>query len=267
MDESAAKNTGKSKPKMGRSRRVPISINRRLVLDGLSFASRVPLYPAERYVDLSEVAVLRKQTARRISWAVVFMKAYGIVARDYAPLRQMYIRWPWPRLIEHPQSVGMVVVDRQYRGENRICWARLARPEDRSLPELQKRLDDYQTKPVEQAYHQQIRLSRMPMPLRRLIYWFNINLGGRKRSKRLGTFSMSTLAGHGVLNRGHQTFLTTSLTYGPLDEHGKSLVTLLCDHRVVDGVIAARALVDLEATLRGPIAEELKSLQSSRIAA
>ncbi|HEY2759883.1 MAG TPA: hypothetical protein VGI75_04050, partial [Pirellulales bacterium] len=85
--------------------------------------------------------------------------------------------------------------------------------------------------------------------------------------RRLGTFTMSTLAGEGVVNRMHQTFLTTSLTYGPLDDNGKALVTLLCDHRVVDGIVAARALTDLEAALHGPIATELKTMQRSRAAA
>src|SRR5262249_55857269 len=119
----------------------------------------------------------------------------------------------------------------------------------------------------EKVFRNHIRLSRLPSPLRRLIYWLNFNLGGQKRARRLGTFSMSTLAGLGVLNRGHQTFLTSSLTYGPLDDQGRTVVTLLCDHRVVDGVVAARALNDLEAALRGPIAEELQSLQARRAAA
>ena len=41
----------------------------------------------------------------------------------------------------------------------------------------------------------------------------------------------------------------------------------LCDHRVVDGIVAARALNDLEAVLRGTIAAELKTMQSNRAAA
>ncbi len=88
-----------------------------------------------------------------------------------------------------------------------------------------------------------------------------------RAAKRLGTFTMSTLAGEGVLNRMHQTVLTTSLTYGPLDANGRMLVTLLCDHRVVDGIIAARALADLEAALHGSISAELKAMQNNRAAA
>ena len=246
---------------------VPISINRTLVLDGLHYARHVPLYPVEKVIDLAEVAALRKQTPRRISWAVVFVKAYALAAQNHPPLRRMFVRWPWKHLVEFSHSTAMVVVDRQFRGENRICWGRLVRPEARSLIEIQQRLDVYQNKPVEEVFKHHIRLSRFPTPLRRLFYWMNFNLGGRKRAKRLGTFSMSTLAGQGVLNRGHQTFLTSSLTYGPLDECGRAVVTILCDHRVVDGIVAAHALADLEAALRGPIAEELRLLGTKRAAA
>ena len=78
---------------------------------------------------------------------------------------------------------------------------------------------------------------------------------------------MSTLAGQGVLNRGHQTFLTSSLTYGPLDEQGRVVVTLLCDHRVVDGIVAAQALAGLETALKGPIADEMRALAPNLVAA
>jgi hypothetical protein len=248
-------------------RRMPISINRRLVLDGLHFAHSVPLYPIEKTFELAEVAHLRKTATRRISWAAIFVKAYALAARRHRPLRQTYVRWPWPHLLEETHSTAMVVVNRQYLGEDRICWAPLPMPEKRSLAGLQRELDAFQTSPVEAAFRRQLRLSRMPTPLRRFLYWWNMNFAGSRRAKRLGTFTMSTLAGEGVLNRMHQTFLTTSLTYGPLDDSGRALVTLLCDHRVVDGIVAARAMTDLEAALHGPIVAELKTLQTDRAAA
>jgi hypothetical protein len=249
------------------SRWAPISLNRRLVLDGLYFARRVPIYPAEKKFDLAEIAELRKQAIPRISWAALFVKAYALAAKQHAPLRRTYIRWPWPHFVEEPHSTAMVVVNRQYMGEDRICWGRLSQPEARPLVHLQRHLNEYQNDPVEQIFRKQVTLSRLPTAMRRLLYWLNQNFGGAKRAKRLGTFTMSTLAGQGVLNRMHQTFLTTSLTYGPVDEQGRALVTLLCDHRVVDGIVAARALTDLEAALCGPIAAELKALGSNRAAA
>jgi hypothetical protein len=244
-----------------------ISINRTLVLDGLYFAQRVPLFPAEKKIDLSEVAHLRSTRKRRVSWAVLFVKAYAIAVQRHSSLRQMYVRWPWPHLVEMAESTAMVVVNRHYHDENRICWGKLDHPERRTLLNLQWQLSDYQTKPVEQVFRSHVRLSRMPTAVRRLVYWWNFNFSGNKRAKRLGTFSMSTLAGQGVLNRGHQTFLTSSLTYGPVDEQGRAVVTLLCDHRVVDGIVAAQALADLEAAFRGPIADELRTLKPSLAAA
>jgi hypothetical protein len=244
-----------------------ISINRTLVLDGLYFARRVPLFPAEKTMDLAEVAHLRSTRKRRVAWAVIFVKAYALAAQRHPALRQMYVRWPWPHLVECSESTAMVVVNRQFRGEDRICWAKLEHPERCTLLNLQWQLTDYKTRPVEEVFRNHIRLSRLPTVLRRAVYWWNFNLSGKKRSKRLGTFSMSTLAGQGVLNRGHQTFLTSSLTYGPLDEQGRVVVTLLCDHRVVDGIVAAQALAGLETALKGPIADEMRALAPNLVAA
>jgi len=259
-----------SRPKSSavpRPRWLPISINRRLVLDGLWFARRVPLYPIEKSFELAEVAELRQSAQRRISWAAIFVKAYALTAQQHRPLRQAYVRWPWPHLVEEKNSTAMVVVNRQYLDEDRICWGKLRTPELRPLAGLQADLDAYQSEPVETIFYRQVIFSKLPMPARRLINWWNLNLAGDRRAKRLGTYTMSTLAGEDVVNRMHQTFLTTSLTYGPLDESGRALVTLLCDHRVVDGIVAARALTDLEAALHGPIVAELKTMQTSRAAA
>ena len=244
---------------LAKTRYLPISSNRALVLDGLHFARQVPLFPVEKTFDLREVSRLRSNQPRRISWPVLFLKAYAIVAREYSPLRQAYLPWPWPRLIEAPHSVGMIALNRECQGEDRICWGRFDEPEIQPLTVLQRQLERHQSNPVDDVFKRQVRLSRMPGWLRRGLLWWNLNFAGSRRARRLGTFSLSTLAGQGALNRGHPSFLTSSLTYGPLDERGQCIVTLLCDHRVIDGVLAARALGDLQATLCGPIAAELAS--------
>jgi hypothetical protein len=250
----------------GQARRVPLSCNRTLVLDFLPHAQKVPHFPVERMFDLAEVAELRARAGVKIAWSLLFLKAYALVARDHAALRRTYQRWPWPHLVQSPRSVASLVVSRQFQGEDRICWARFREPEARPLAELQSRLQRFQTAPVEEVFKQQVLVSRLPGPLRRLLLWWNIHLAGAKRSERLGTFTLSTLAGQGVTNRGHQSVLTTSLTYGPLDAEGRSLVTLLCDHRVLDGMTAAAAINDLHRVLTGEIARELKSLGVAKAA-
>jgi hypothetical protein len=241
-------------------RTLPITCNRALVLDVLRFARQVPLFPVEKAFELGEVAELRERSRPRISWVLLFLKAHALVARKHPPLRQAWISCPWPHLIEFPTSVATVAIQRQFRGEDRLCWGRFEQPEARSLVDLDRQLRRYQHEPVERIFKQQVALSRLPTPLRRGILWWNLNGSPRKRARRLGTFSLATLAGQGCLNRGHPSFHTTSLTYGPLDASGQCLVTLLADHRVLDGSRAAAALGDLERALQSDISSELKAL-------
>ena len=123
-----------------------------------------------------------------------------------------------------------------------MCWGRFVDPGERRLVEIQQQLDQYQIKPVREAFRKQVRLSGWPWPLRRLAWWLTINGSGRVRARQIGTFSLSALAGQGVINRDHPTICTSSLTYGPVDSAGQLLVTLVYDHRLLDGMQAADAL-------------------------
>ncbi|HZZ71457.1 MAG TPA: hypothetical protein VFE24_04340 [Pirellulales bacterium] len=189
------------------------------------------------------------------------------MAAEIPCLRQAYLRWPWPHVYQHHGSVGMLAMNREFEGSERICWGRFLQPEGASLAQIQAQLDDYQSSPVEQIFKRQVFLSRLPWPLRRLIWWLNLNLFVSKRWKRVGTFSVSSLAGQGAINRFHFTVLSSSLTYAPVAEEGTCLVTLICDHRLIDGTIAAAALSKLEQTLNGEIAAELRALGEHRAAA
>ena len=244
----------------------PLSCNRSLVLDLIALAPREALYPLEQTFSLAQVAALRANAIRRISWPVLFIKAYAMVASRHAQLRQAYRPWPWPHLVQQPENVAMLVVNRQFEGEDRVCWGRFIRPEETPLAELQKALDAYQTEPVETIFRRQVRFSRCPAIIRRAFWRLTLHFSS-KRAKRLGTFSLSTLAGEGTINRFHQTLLTTSLSYGALDENGRALVSLICDHRVFDGALGARILKELESVLNGAIADELRGLQRARRAA
>jgi hypothetical protein len=237
-----------------------VTCNRSLVLDLVALCDRQAYFPLERTFDVAELAELRTALPRRISWSILFMKAYAMVAAATPALRQAFIRWPWPHLCEYPDNVGMMAVNRQLADEDRLCWARFVRPERESLAQLQTSLDSWQRRPVEEAFKWQVLLSRLPTPIRRLIWRANLNFSGRRRAIRLGTFTMSCLAGQGAINRLHPTLATSSLTFGPLDGEGRTLVTLICDHRVFDGVLGSRVLEDLETTLCGTIANELRLL-------
>ncbi len=255
------------KPSHLSGRRRWLGRSRNLVLDLLRLSQRVPTFPVEREMDLGALAAARDACPQRISWVALFAKAFAVAAREIPPLRRSYIAWPWPHLYEHDQSVAMVAVNRQYEGEDRLFWMRLLSPETTPLTGLQRQLLRGTTGEVSEVYRQQLQFSAVPSLLRRLIWWGRMNLSPSRRARWLGTFGMSVLASQGCYNRRPPHFLTSCLTYAPLDARGKMAVTLVCDHRVLDGAVAARAMIHMEQSLTGPILDELRTLCPVRAAA
>jgi hypothetical protein len=233
--------------------------NRRLVNDLLHFAAKTPLVPVERHFNLGGLAALRADISPRISWPVLFIKAFGLVSHRNAQLRQAYMAWPWRHLYQHPCSVAMLAINRGEANQDHLFWGRFIAPEARSLSDLQQELDRYKHEPVAAVFRRQVRLAMFPLPLRRIAWWLTLN-SGPKRAKRLGTFGLSTLAGLGAYNRHHPSCLSTSLSYGPVDASGHMLVTLLFDHRMLDGATIARELAELEMILQNDIAAELRAM-------
>lgn len=240
--------------------------------DVAMLARSIPLFPVERIMPLHGLAEARAAagapaTAGRIGWAAVFLKAYALVARDMPVLRSWLAGGLVPRLATCSESVATLAINRVEAGEDRLFFARLPTPDARSLPQIQRFIADCQAKPVDELFRRQRELEMVPGPLRRAILRWNMRSFSPKRAGRIGTFSLSTLSGFNATNRLHPTICTTSLSYAPLETDGRCLVTLLADHRVLDGVTAARALARLEEVLRGAMLEELTSLARQRAAA
>ena len=248
---------------MGLRHRRMLSADRSLPCDVVHFSGKVPIARAEMCCELGSLQRQRAMVQPRMSWASLFLRAYGIVCNRHEFLRTSYMPWPFPHLYLHPHTVAMVAMHREYRERPRLCWARIVDPAGRSLREIQAKLDHYASQAPEDAFRKQFRLSRFPIWLRRLAWYVTLYGSGRVRAKQVGTFSMSTLSGQGVINRDHPTLCTTSLTYGPIDTQGRCLVTLVYDHRVFDGMQAATALRDLQDCLADEVQGELAAGQRS----
>jgi hypothetical protein len=222
-------------------------------------SQRIPLFPVERTMSLAPVAAARNAAADRIGWAAIFLKAYALVARELPPLRTWLARRGGllPRLVTVPKSVATLAINRHESGRDRLFFIRIKHPETRPLAELQQIIHDHATRPVAEIFKRQAELELVPGPLRRAILRWNMQSPSPKRATRLGTFSLSTLAGLGATNRMHPTLCATSLSYAPLEADGRCVVTLICDHRVLDGATAARALQWLEQALTSDIVAEL----------
>ncbi len=200
----------------------------------------------------------------RLSWVALFIRAYGLTCQAIPELRQLYASYPWARLYEHPYSVGSITIHRDDpRGGKRLIWGRFDNPESKPLLEIQCHLEHSLHHPLEQVFRDGIRMERLPQWMRRFSWWMAMNWQPRQRAKKIGTFSISTLSGEGILNRGHPLVATSSLAYGRCDDRGECPVTLLADHRVLDGVLAAQSLARLEETLSHQVLDEVQRILDS----
>ena len=235
----------------------PMSGPRAAIADIAQVARELPLFPVDRVLRLAAVTDARAAAVPRIGWAALVLKAYGVVARDMPALRTWVVRGARPGLATAAESVATLAVNRRDGDMDRLCFGRLHRPDVVPLATIQRFVEDCQTRDVDEMFKRQLELEMLPGWLRRGILRWNLHSASPKRPGRLGTFSLSTLAGFQAFNRFHPTLCTTSLAYGPLEPDGRCLVTVIADHRVLDGATVAAALIRLEQVLTTTIAGEL----------
>lgn len=241
--------------------RIKLSLPRRFVCDILHFAKKVPTIPMQRRMQLADVISARAASSHRISWCAIFLKAYSIVAAERPELRRAYLSFPWARLYEHPVNVASFSLERNYKGEEAVFFARIQEPEKLSLAELDAFVRYHKHEPIESipSFRQALLISRLPKLVRRFLWWLGLETEGPQRARYFGTFGISVVASLGAAGLHLLSPLTTALNYGTFDEQGNLDVRLTYDHRVMDGATVARAMAALEDVLRGEIADELMS--------
>jgi hypothetical protein len=246
---------------VGRS--VPLSPFRRLVADLMRFSRHVPAVTVERRISLGALAAARQHCAPRPAWAVLFAKAFALVARAHPELRRSYMTFPRPRLYEHPYSIVALNVERQLADEAVVVQCLIRRPDNRPLTELDGIVRHHQLEPVERlrSYRRSVAMSKVPWPLRPFVWWGALNVFGRRRCHNFGTFGVSSVAGQGAGILHLIPLLTAMLHYGLLDGAGNLDVYMTFDHRVLDGAAAARVLVELERTLQEDLLAELTQMR------
>ncbi|MDR3637348.1 MAG: hypothetical protein P4L84_26325 [Isosphaeraceae bacterium] len=244
---------------------VPLSGTRRFVIDLIHFARQVPSTPVCRQVNVSALFEPRQRHSARPSWALLFMKAYALVGAAHPPLRRALLEFPWPRLYEHPWMNCALAIERSYNNEPGVFVGLFRAPEEQTITQLQEAPSWYKKQPLEEVgvYRRALKFSRVPTPIRRMFWWSTLNLSGYKRAKRFGTFGLTSYGALGAESLHPISPLTTTLTYGPISPAGDVIVKLIYDHRVLDGAYIARRLRDIDATLNGPILEELRAGESN----
>jgi hypothetical protein len=245
-----------------RGRTIPLSPMRRLMCDFLHLTRHTAMVAIERPVVMRDLIEARSRLESRPSWPAMFIKAYAMVAEQHVTLRRSYLSFPTARLYEHACSVAHVAISRQIEGEDVVLGLLIQYPERLRLLEIDDRIRRAQTGALTELadFRRLLGLAPLPGPFRRLALWSGLSTSGYLRARFFGTFGLTSIAALGSSPLHLLTPLTSTLTYGVFAADGSLQIRLFFDHRVLDGMLAAAALKDLEAILHGPIAEELRGL-------
>jgi hypothetical protein len=239
-------------------RYIPVSYFRRLVTDLMHFSAKVPSVTIERRMGLGRLVAARRACAPSPTWSAIITKAFALVAARTPQLRTSYLTAPWPRFYEHATNIATLNIDRQLGDERIVLYAHVSSPEALTLQGIDDVIHYHQEGPVGNipSHRRAVRLSRVPWPFRRLVWWAALNVFGPVRCRNFGTFGVTSLGGQGAGVLHLVPLLTSQIHYGLFDPAGWVEMRLSFDHRVLDGVTAARALADLEGVLLGEVLHE-----------
>lgn len=243
-----------------RGRRISLSPARRIITDLMRYAIAVPGVPTERTMDLAAVIAARNAVPYRPAWAGIFAKALALTAREFPALRRTYVKWPWPYLYEYPESTVTITINREHDGEPCVLPLTIRDPASRPISVIAKTIEHYVQAPIKDinAFRRALAVGSLPGVLRRPLMWIAYNLP-RSRATYFGTCAVTSVAFTGADLLYVPTPTTTLLTFGVFGPDGRTRVRIVVDHRVMDGMEFSAILERLEAIMRGPILDELRS--------
>jgi len=236
-----------------------ISMPRRLVADLMHASSRVPFVSLRRRLDIRALLEGRALAAAPAGWAAIFVKAFALVAGEQPVLRTIYAKWPWPSFYELPRSVAMIAIARVEDGVDCVMPQRVASADVLPLAEIDAQIRHAKDAPIDAvpAFRKIMRVTRLPLPLRRLVWLIGLNFG-RQRANYFGSFSVTSVAAYGG---GELHALSPGpfvLSYGLVEADRTIDVLIRWDHRITDAAVIAKALTRLEQVLNTEIAAELR---------
>jgi hypothetical protein len=217
---------------------------------------------------LADVAEARRQASPRPSWGAIMTKAFALAARNHPEMRQAYFSFPWGHLGEYESQIASVIINRKVGDEEMIFLAPLTKPESRTLQTLDIQLRGYREEPVKKFRHfrEAMLVARLPVLLRRFLWWLALNVLPRRRARHFGTFGVTTMSPFGAKTLEVPTLWTGFLHYGVMSDQGEVPVGIAFDHRVVDGAVVGYTLLEMEQVMHHAILAELRSMRSPQAA-
>ena len=177
-----------------------ISLPRRLIADLMHASAGIPFVSLRRTLDIAPSLEARALAVEPPGWAAIFVKAFGLVAKDEPVLRTLYAKWPWPHFYELPRSVAMVAIARRRRRRGLRAAAK-NRPRGRQGIARRNRPADpaCQDRTGRTRYRHFARCcgaAALPLPLRRLVWLIGLNFA-RQRANYFGSVAVTSVAAYG----------------------------------------------------------------------
>jgi len=221
---------------------------------------RVPFVSLTRPLNVRPLLEARALAAQPPGWAAIFVKAFSLVAKDQPELRTLYAKWPWPSFYELPKNIAMVAIARVEDGQDCVLPQKVPSADELTLAEVDAQIRHAKDAPVDAvpAFRKILRVTRLPLPLRRLFWSVGLNFG-RQRANWFGNFGVTSVAAYGA---GELHALSPGpfiLSYGVEKPDQTIDVVIRWDHRITDAALIAKTLTRLEQALNGEISAELRA--------
>jgi hypothetical protein len=246
-----------------RYRSVPLQ--RRWMNDIVHFGKKSHIMGCAWRINVAPLVAARAaQRQPAIGWTAMWMKALALVSQRRPELRTLYLPFPWARLYLHPEMVCTVVIERTWRNASALFFEQFAGPEKTPLQKLDDELRKLKQVPVESvgAFRRVIRISRLPVIVRRLIWGFGLYWFGSLRAKHMGICALNPFPAGGSITQSAMP-AAFMLYFGLIEPNGDAQIQIFYDHRIMDGVELYRIVRDLEATMNRDIVAELKAIPTS----
>ena len=197
---------------------LPLPGPRKFIGDLVHFARRIPSAPVARTIRYfgpfggtgsafrAAVVVVHFHEGIRVWWELKIRRCGGRCSNS-----------PGRGFIEHPWMNCAMAIERVYQGEEGVFVGIFRAPEQQTLSQLQQAVAWYKNETLEKVgfYRMALRFSKAPTPLRRLLWWGTLNISGFKRSKRFGTFGLSSYGALGAEQIHPISPLSTTLDLRP----------------------------------------------------
>lgn len=240
-------------------RSLSIPLHRRWMGDIVHFGIKSQTVGCNWVINVAAAAEARKAGHPPVSWVAIWVRAVARAARKWPELRTCYLPYPWPRMYVHPFLVATLLVEREWRGSSAVFLDKVKHPEALSVTQIDRIFRSLRQLPVESVggYRLLIRISRLPLLVRRLLWSIALHWSGRLRSKYVGMFAINFIRAERFAIAQTKTAISFAMWFGLVKPNGDMLVQLFWDHRILDGMAANRLIRDLEKMINVEIVEEL----------